>query len=459
MKALKFVSVFAIVLLVACLALAFSVNASEASTVSFSELQGVEEGVLSSESFSAAISSRAGVEEGTSDLRIVIVASYELLNANADATVSVTLGGKTFTKSVVEELEVYLTAKAADKNYVAADGSVLTGFVITGVPDAAWDDITVTLSTKEFNYIGSQAKDVVVTYAAAIKIKNYYAIPLEDHQPYNGYQPTLAFLTKADVTDELQLNGFAATSAILADPENYFVKVRIYGNIYTTARFQAASQTNLRVSLEGLNILDAEGQPLDICAMNGQKLPVQYLIYDTDGNLVYYSDALGHTVNVNKNIGYAPAGLEKATVDLSTIGIYGNLNDPTDPLAQLFDGDITKKYCAWVSSNKGKMHEITFALTEAATLTHYTITTGNDTEKYAYRNPVSWELYGLVNDQWVLLDEEADSPLKVVNTVPHTFTIDHPQNCREYKIVFHAERESGTLQLQLAELELFKATE
>lgn len=459
MKALKIISILATLLLAACLLTCFTVNAAEV-TAEFSELKGVEEGILSSDSFSAAISSRAGAESGTSDLRIVIVANYELLSTNKDASLVVTLGGKTFTKSIVEELEVYQSAKAADKTYVAAEGSVLTGFVITGVPNADWDEVTVTLSIKECKYTGSQIKGVIVNYAAAIEIdKGNWTLPLEKHLPYNGYLPSIAFMASKTSTAELKVNAYAATQAIYQNPENYIVKVKIYGKIYTSERIEAASENNLRVSLEGLNILDENGQPLDLYAMNGEMLPIQYLIYGTDGDLLYYSGTYNHEINFVANIGYAPVGLEKATVDVSTLGISGNLNAPTDPLEQLFDGNLTKKYCAWVSKNQGSKHEITFALTEAATLSHYTFTTGNDTAKYPYRNPVSWELYGLVNEEWVLLDEVAESTMEAVNTIPYTFEIDKLQSCKEYKIVLHAERESGTPQLQLAELELFKAAE
>ncbi|MBQ7354448.1 MAG: hypothetical protein IJW62_02895 [Clostridia bacterium] len=100
-------------------------------------------------------------------------------------------------------------------------------------------------------------------------------------------------------------------------------------------------------------------------------------------------------------------GLTKAEVDLSQLGVVDfdawNDNENLENLDRLFDGikteidfiDAGYGKCGgdakWGAEEGGYFY---FALTEAATLKAYVITTGNDNLDYPGRNPVEWTLYG-----------------------------------------------------------------
>ncbi len=100
-------------------------------------------------------------------------------------------------------------------------------------------------------------------------------------------------------------------------------------------------------------------------------------------------------------------GLTKAEVDLSQLGVVDfdawNDNENLENLDRLFDGIKTE--VDFTTAGYGKCGGdakwgaeegayFYFALTEAATLKAYVITTGNDNLDYPGRNPVEWTLYG-----------------------------------------------------------------
>lgn len=105
------------------------------------------------------------------------------------------------------------------------------------------------------------------------------------------------------------------------------------------------------------------------------------------------------------------AGLTKAEVDLTQLGVVDfdawDDNENKENLDGLFDGIKTQVdfeaagrgkcggHAAWGDENGAWFY---FALTEAATIKAYVITTGNDNTDYPGRNPVEWTLYG-TNDE------------------------------------------------------------
>ena len=106
--------------------------------------------VIDSDYYTAFVSERENATAGKKDYRFVVAADKDSFTAYSDVTfeLSFTKGGtvvKTAVKSVRNDLDVYASATAAGETYVAADGTLLFGLVVTDVPDDAWDSVTVTL--------------------------------------------------------------------------------------------------------------------------------------------------------------------------------------------------------------------------------------------------------------------------------------------------------------------------
>ncbi len=98
--------------------------------------------------------------------------------------------------------------------------------------------------------------------------------------------------------------------------------------------------------------------------------------------------------------GYTGLSVTASSID-ATIPGFGN-----EGVINLFDGSILSKYCAVVGDgdNIGTV-DITFSLTEAASLSGYVFCTANDTSLYSDRNPKKWVLYGKAPDgSWEEVD-------------------------------------------------------
>ena len=110
-------------------------------------------------------------------------------------------------------------------------------------------------------------------------------------------------------------------------------------------------------------------------------------------------------------------------------GTYIKDHDPGD----LFDDDVTTKYCA--SFTNSVTLYIFIDAGAPVTLSGYRLTTAADTEKFPGRNPVSWSLLGSntqseVSDDevWTLLDHrENDTTLGAANYTPYDFFFTYPQ--------------------------------
>ena len=129
----------------------------------------------------------------------------------------------------------------------------------------------------------------------------------------------------------------------------------------------------------------------------------------------------------------------------------------------LFDGkDGTNGTTKIGGDVNGKTLTITFELTEAVTITHYTFVTGSDTNGNATRNPVAWVLYGKdANGEWVELsnlnrDDEALGML-ALNSKPFSYAVENPMACTDYKLVITARDNNGKFQMN--ELHLYTPAE
>ena len=108
-------------------------------------------------------------------------------------------------------------------------------------------------------------------------------------------------------------------------------------------------------------------------------------------------------------------------------GTYIKDHDPGD----LFDDDVTTKYCA--DFNADVPLYIYIDAGEPVTISGYRITTAADTKNYPERNPITWSLLGSntqsnVPDDgvWTLLDRrENDTTLGATNYTPYDFIISH----------------------------------
>lgn len=124
---------------------------------------------IATDNFSAFVSARQGKTADTVDYRFIIAADIEKFAtySNPNLVLSFVKDGevvKTATKNVLTDLDIYASATAAGKTYVALEGNLLFGLVVTNVPAEAWDTVTVTLAEGEEAFVTGSvaAADVTV---------------------------------------------------------------------------------------------------------------------------------------------------------------------------------------------------------------------------------------------------------------------------------------------------------
>ena len=123
---------------------------------------------------------------------------------------------------------------------------------------------------------------------------------------------------------------------------------------------------------------------------------------------------------------------------------------------KLFDGkeSNSSKWCCWFSGSA----YVIFEASKAGVPVGYTITTGNDNEKYNGRNPKSWKLYGNntgSNDAWELIDEVSDDKvLKDKNYTSYDFTCKCSTSYQYFKWEISAIHSGSILQVGEFELKL-----
>ena len=406
---------------------------------------------LGSDDFSAFLSARLA-QDGKNDFRVIFAADtadldyYRALNV----VLTFTKDGetvKTLTKDLASKLNAYTSATAAGNTYTVAEGSVLFGLVITNVPVDAWDSVSVELVdryTGDIAAYGSQYSENVMLRPAGsevvIEAGNY---GIETH--HAGLDYHAAWVLNLGDNGDLYAK---------IDSKFYTAKVLYNGTEYTIEDLY--NQPNwIRMDLETAGLSNIK---------KGDVLKLTLKVYDGAGNLRFVTNELDATASgfstdiaaVNVEL---PANLTKKDVDTTKISTenIGVWSAEKENVAQLFDGNTSSSKLGGNVTDGNKPVVVNFALTEEATLTYYTIYTGNDTAGSPARNPKGWNLYGKVNGEWVLLDSVgvagSDGPtgLKAVNGTPFSYKIDAPVACTEYKIEF----EKDGSQFQLNELELY----
>ena len=123
--------------------------------------------------------------------------------------------------------------------------------------------------------------------------------------------------------------------------------------------------------------------------------------------------------------------------------------------ANLFDGN-NSKWCCEFDSEEGAY--VIFKASKAGIPVGYTITTGNDNEKYNGRNPKSWKLYGNntgSDDAWELIDEvNKDKVLQDKNYTSYNFDCKCSTSYQYFKWEISAIRRGSLLQVGEFELKL-----
>lgn len=117
---------------------------------------------------------------------------------------------------------------------------------------------------------------------------------------------------------------------------------------------------------------------------------------------------------------------------ITTYAYTGSSYSDNESQEKLFDDDINTKYCGPFSS--GTTLYIYIDAGKKVTLSGYRMTTGNDTDSYPQRNPVSWSLLGSNTQSeqpddavWTPLDHrENDNTLGAQIWMPYDFFFTYP---------------------------------
>lgn len=119
----------------------------------------------------------------------------------------------------------------------------------------------------------------------------------------------------------------------------------------------------------------------------------------------------------------------------------------------LFDGSIGTKWCV-----RGENPYVIFRLNAPASITGYTLVTGNDTKQYPGRNPKSWRLYGCnpssqpdaYYEGWNLISTVVnDTVMEGKNTKAYYFGLDQAAPAYQYYLFWVDDKNSL---MQLSEL-------
>ena len=396
---------------------------------------------ISAEKFAAFISSRASEVGGKSDLRFIIVAGYNYLCENDDAVITVKIGGKTFTKNIVDELYVYQSATAAGEKYIAADGSVIFGFVLTDVPNDVWGDLSVSISSeKTETTVGGYVTQEVAVAGRALGA----AVPggmgnwgIEDWHSSTKYTASaILYFNNRETVIEM-------TS------KSYIVKFLYNGELYRS----------MLVNYDG-NFVRASLEYAGMTGITpGKTFDMEVQIFAPNGDIVYYSGMQKFTVaddvystDMGPTVDLPTSGIKELEVNKESLGWSGlnNVwNESSENVAQLFDGNyMDSKIGGNVVENKDEDgnvisrndFEVTFSLVEPATISYYTFFTGNDTNSNPTRNPDAWTLYAKdASGNWVAISEvgyDSHTGLWGRWSTPASYATVGAFEAQDYKVVF-----------------------
>lgn len=128
----------------------------------------------------------------------------------------------------------------------------------------------------------------------------------------------------------------------------------------------------------------------------------------------------------------------------------------TEGPEKLFDGDVETKYCT-IKNIPNDPLRIQWEMQRPATITSYTLTTGNDTATCTpNRNPKAWKLFGSMDGTtWTELDDVNSGGMAAENYKSYTYGTDVQQAYQYFKLeISSSEGSTGMGQIQLSELSL-----
>lgn len=128
---------------------------------------------------------------------------------------------------------------------------------------------------------------------------------------------------------------------------------------------------------------------------------------------------------------------------------------PDEGPKNLFDGKTSTKYCTKGDDQKFPFR-IQWEMQRPATITSYTLTTGNDTAGNPYRNPKAWTLSGSMDGTtWTELDSVESGGMEAKNLQPYTYTTKTKGAYQYFKLEIRSSEGSALNgQIQLSELSL-----
>ncbi|MBQ7355404.1 MAG: hypothetical protein IJW62_07790 [Clostridia bacterium] len=230
-----------------------------------------------------------------------------------------------------------------------------------------------------------------------------------------------------------------------------YAVVSIDGELFKIEQYaNGAPWFRMNVETPGATLISGVAYEIIVYVYNAEDTMVYYTKAETKTSALSTENAPTDRAPLNVEL---PEGLTKVTADAASAtaeGFTGQWGD--GGTANLFDGNTTGTK---IGGNTSGTVTVTFSLSEAATVTYYTLYTGGDTATNANRNPVAWTLYGEVDGEWVELANVAASKtnvtgLEATNSTPYSYAVSNAKECVNYKIVFTTDSA-----FQLNEMELY----
>ena len=129
--------------------------------------------------------------------------------------------------------------------------------------------------------------------------------------------------------------------------------------------------------------------------------------------------------------------------------------------ASLLDNNVDTKWCTSTAHSEGNEWVCEFTTAYPISVTGYTLTTGNDTYKYVYRNPVVWTLKGKADsndEEWTVIDsrnvtENSDDAMPTSGYASKAYDVATDKQ-GTYQYFRFEVSQSGGDEMQLSELRL-----
>jgi len=142
---------------------------------------------------------------------------------------------------------------------------------------------------------------------------------------------------------------------------------------------------------------------------------------------------------------------------IKTTLISGPGNDREEGAAMICDGEISTKWC--IDEPQQIPYIIILDAGKETNVAEYGFVTGNDTQEYPDRNPVTWQMSASNDKQtWTTIDErENDYTLRDENDQEYRFKPANKGQFRYYRFKFT--RMAGGTRIQLSEINLYKVAQ